>query len=457
MLFNSIPFLIFLFTYILSVFFFRNQWKNITISFSVFFYAYWNIYLCLLLVAEALFAWFIGRSIELTTVHKKKYLLIGLIFPLLILFIFKYYNFFTNDVLRIDFQNSIFTNIILPIGISFYTFQTVMYVVDVYKKKLSNIYLKDFLVFFLFFPHLTAGPLVRPNSFIPQIERGIVFNSKNFKTGILLILWGYFLKICISNNLAIYVNNVLNHLSEVNSSTMMIGSFFYSFLIYSDFAGYSLIAIGIAKIIGLNIPANFKNPFFSKSLTEFWHRWHISLSSFLKDYLYIPLGGNKFGLFKTCKNIFTVMLIGGLWHGASFNFIIWGALHGFFLCIEKINSYYFKINTKIRCLKKIYTFVLVTLIFIPFSIPNFESLLFYFKIINFTNIFDFSQIVEKFYVARNILLILILIFVESVIDKKKILVIRRSFFLYGFMLTMLLSLIISFGNFNESSFIYFQF
>jgi D-alanyl-lipoteichoic acid acyltransferase DltB (MBOAT superfamily) len=255
----------------------------------------------------------------------------------------------------------------------------------------------------------------------------------------------------------VYYHNVFNNLSEVNSPTIMMASFFYSFLIYSDFAGYSLIAIGIAKIIGLNIPANFNNPFFSKSLTEFWRRWHISLSSFLRDYLYIPLGGNKFGLLKTCKNILTVMIIGGLWHGASFNFIIWGTLHGFFLCVEKINSYYFKIDVKIRFIKKIYTFVLITLIFIPFSIPTFEKLLFYFKIINFESIFNFSQIVEKFYVVRNILLILILILVESLVNKKNFLHVRKSFFLYGFMLTMLISLIISFANFNESSFIYFQF
>lgn len=457
MLFNSIHFLIFLLSYLLSIFFFRNQWKNITIFFSVFFYGYWNVYLCILLIAEAFFIWLIGHLIQSTIVHKKKYLLIGLIFPLSILFIFKYYNFFINDVFRVELQNTILTNIILPIGISFYTFQAVMYVVDVYKKKLSNVSLKNFLVFFLFFPHLIAGPLVRPNSFIPQIEKGIFFSSKNLRTALLLILWGYFLKLCISNNLIIYVNNVLNHLTEVNSPTIMIGSFFYSFLIYSDFAGYSLIAIGIAKIIGLNIPANFNNPFFSISLTEFWRKWHISLSLFLRDYLYIPLGGNKFGLFTTCKNILIVMLIGGLWHGASFNFVIWGALHGIFLCAEKINSCYFKIDVKIKFIKRLYTFTLVTLIFIPFSIPTFEDLLLFFKLINFYDIFEFSQIVEKFYVVRNVLIIFILIFVETLIDKRKFLKIRKNFFLYGFLLIMLLSLIISFANFNETSFIYFQF
>jgi D-alanyl-lipoteichoic acid acyltransferase DltB (MBOAT superfamily) len=246
-------------------------------------------------------------------------------------------------------------------------------------------------------------------------------------------------------------------LTEVNSPTILVGSFFYSFLIYSDFAGYSLIAIGIAKIIGLNIPANFNNPFFSISLTEFWRKWHISLSLFLRDYLYIPLGGNKFGLLTTCKNILIVMLIGGLWHGASFNFIIWGMLHAIFLCAEKINSYYFKIDVKIKFIKRLYTFTLVTLIFIPFSIPTFKDLLLFFKLINFYDIFEFSQIVEKFYVVRNVLIILILIFVETLVDKRKFLEIRKNFFLYGFLLIILLSLIISFANFNETSFIYFQF
>lgn len=457
MLFNSIPFLIFLFTYLVSVFFFLNHWKNITIFFSLFFYSYWNIYFCLLLIMEALFAWFIGQLIQSTATHQKKYLLIGLIFPLLILFFFKYFNFFIDDILKIEFESKILTKIILPIGISFYTFQAIMYVVDVYSKKLQNVCLNDFLVFFLFFPHLIAGPLVRPNSFIPQIQKGIFFSLKNFRTALLLIFWGYFLKICISNNLSIYVNNVFDHLSDVSSSTIILGSFFYSFLIYSDFAGYSLIAIGIAKIIGLNIPTNFKNPFFSTSVTDFWRRWHISLSGFLRDYLYIPLGGNRFGLFTTCKNILTVMLIGGLWHGASLNFIIWGTLHGILLCIEKINNYYFKIDVKYNFIKKIYTFVLITILFIPFSIPSFDGLLFYFKILNLIDIFDFTQIVEKFYVTRNILLILILIFVESIFNKKTFLTLRANYFLYGFSLIMLLSLIISFANFHESSFIYFQF
>lgn len=266
-------------------------------------------------------------------------MLVGIILPLVILFIFKYFNFFINDVLKIKIQNTILTRIILPIGISFYTFQSIMYVVDIFKNKLSNISLKNFLVFYLFFPHLIAGPLVRPSSFIPQVNKGIFFNYKNLRTASILILWGYFLKLCVSNNLNVYVGNVFNHITEVNSATLLVGSFFYSFLIYSDFAGYSLIAIGIAKMIGLNIPANFNNPFLSVNLTEFWRRWHISLSKFLRDYLYIPLGGSKFGLIVNCRNILIVMFLGGLWHGASFNFIIWESYMVYYCALRKLINF----------------------------------------------------------------------------------------------------------------------
>ena len=457
MLFNSIPFLIFFTIYISSIFFIRNQWKIITIIFSIFFYAYWNFYFCFLLILEAIFTWLIGNLIQKKDKHKKKYLLTGLVVPLIILFIFKYFNFFVSDILRIELQNTIFINIILPIGISFYTFQSIMYLVDVYKDKLQDVSLKNFLVFFLFFPNLIAGPLVRPKSFIPQINSGIRFSYKNFTTGSLLILWGYFLKLCVSNNLNIYVGNVFNNILELNSSTLLISSFFYSFLIYSDFAGYSLIAIGIAKLLGLNVPANFNNPFLSQNITEFWRRWHISLSKFLRDYLYIPLGGNRYGLFATCRNIIIVMLLGGLWHGASFNFIIWGGLHGIAISLEKVNKNYFNININFTPLKRILTFFLVVIFFIPFGLPSFDSLILFWQQIKIFEILNVSQIVEKFYVIRNLILIIILLSIETFINKKYFLQIKKNSLLYGFTITILLSLIICFGNFNETTFIYFQF
>ena len=457
MLFNSIPFLIFFSVYIFLVFFFRFQWKNITIIFSLFFYAYWNVYLCSLLVAEALFTWIIGCLIESKTKHKKKFFIFGLAIPLLILFIFKYFDFFVSDILKIELQNTIFQNIILPIGISFYTFQAVMYIVDVYKKKLENISLPNFLVFFLFFPNLIAGPLVQPSSFIPQVIKGIYFSYKNFKTASIIILWGFFLKLCISNNFIIYVDKVINNLLEVNTPTLFVSSIFYTFLIYADFAGYSLIAIGIAKIIGLNIPSNFNSPFFSLSLTEFWRRWHISLSKFLRDYLYIPMGGNKFGLVSTCINIMFVMLLAGLWHGASLTFIFWGALHGLFLCLEKINKVYFNIDIKIEIFKRMYVFFLITAIFIPFSLPSLDHLLLFFKTFDFINILDFNQIIERFVVVKNTFLILLLLLTERLFNKKKIILVRNNSFLFGFLITILFNLIITIAKYDKTSFIYFQF
>ena len=334
MSFASLHFLIFLILYLILINIFKKKWKLISILFSLFFYSYWNLNLCILLIFSVLNTYIIGNLI-----HKKKnskqILITGIIISLSILFFFKYFNFFVSDLGSINLSNTIFSKIILPIGISFYTFQSISYLVDIYKKKIDPTNLKNLFIFIIFFPQLVAGPIVRASKLIPQIERGIKINLNNYKKGFMLILWGYFLKLCISNNLDAYVSSVYNFVGESNTPTLFITTIFYSFLIYADFCGYSLIAIGILKILGLNIPANFLRPYFSKNLTEFWRRWHISLSKFLRDYLYIPLGGNKNGFFNSLRNIVVVMTIGGLWHGASLNFILWGFLHGFFLSIEK--------------------------------------------------------------------------------------------------------------------------
>ena len=334
MSFASLHFLIFLILYLILINIFKKKWKLISILFSLFFYSYWNLNLCILLIFSVLNTYIIGNLI-----HKKKnskqILITGIIISLSILFFFKYFNFFVSDLGSINLSNTIFSKIILPIGISFYTFQSISYLVDIYKKKIDPTNLKNLFIFIIFFPQLVAGPIVRASKLIPQIERGIKINLNNYKKGFMLILWGYFLKLCISNNLDAYVSSVYNFVGESNTPTLFITTIFYSFLIYADFCGYSLIAIGILKILGLNIPANFLRPYFSKNLTEFWRRWHISLSKFLRDYLYIPLGGNKNGFFNSLRNIVVVMTIGGLWHGASLNFIFLGFLHGFFLSIEK--------------------------------------------------------------------------------------------------------------------------
>lgn len=455
MSFASLHFLIFLILYLILINIFKKKWKLISILFSLFFYSYWNLNLCILLIFSVLNTYIIGNLI-----HKKKnskqILITGIIISLSILFFFKYFNFFVSDLGSINLSNTIFSKIILPIGISFYTFQSISYLVDIYKKKIDPTNLKNLFIFIIFFPQLVAGPIVRASKLIPQIERGIKINLNNYKKGFMLILWGYFLKLCISNNLDAYVSSVYNFVGESNTPTLFITTIFYSFLIYADFCGYSLIAIGILKILGLNIPANFLRPYFSKNLTEFWRRWHISLSKFLRDYLYIPLGGNKNGFFNSLRNIVVVMTIGGLWHGASLNFILWGFLHGFFLSIEKIFK---KLNLKLNIsfLGTIYVFILVTILWIPFSISSFDDLKIFINVFKFNEIFNLSQIIEKFYVVQNIFLILILVILDKIFSRRNLIKIKNNYFILGLSLTLILGLIFTFGIFDEKKFIYFQF
>ena len=455
MSFASVHFLIFLILYLILINIFKKKWKIISILFSLFFYSYWNLNLCILLIFSVLNTYIIGNLI-----HKKKnskqILITGIIISLSILFFFKYFNFFLSDLGNINLSNTIFSKIILPIGISFYTFQSISSLVDIYKKKIDPTNLKNLFIFIIFFPQLVAGPIVRASKLIPQIERGIKINLNNYKKGFMLIMWGYFLKLCISNNLDAYVSSVYNFVGESNTPTLFITTIFYSFLIYADFCGYSLIAIGILKILGLNIPANFLRPYFSKNLTEFWRRWHISLSKFLRDYLYIPLGGNKNGFLNSLRNILIVMTIGGLWHGASLNFILWGFLHGFFLSIEKIfKKSSLKLN--ISFLGTIYVFILVTILWIPFSISSFDDLKTFINVFKLNEIFNLSQIIEKFYVVQNIFLILILIILDKIFSRRNLIKIKNNYFILGLSLTLILGLIFTFGIFDEKKFIYFQF
>ena len=454
MSFASFDFLIFLSLFFISIFFFNKHWKIVTILYSLFFYSYWNYLLCSLLVFTVLHTYVIGNLVSRNRISSKKYLFLGIFISLSVLFVFKYFNFFVSDIVNINLDGTVFERIILPIGISFYTFQSISYLVDIYYKKSEPTSLTNLFVFLCFFPQLIAGPIVRASKFIPQIKRGLNININNLKKGLLLILWGYFLKLCVSNNLDLYISSVYNYIDESNTPTLIISSLFYSFLIYADFCGYSSIAIGILKILGFNIPANFLTPYFSKNLTDFWRRWHISLSSFLKDYLYIPLGGSRKKLFFTLRNILIVMTLGGLWHGASLNFVIWGFFHGIILCLEKILK---NIKIKFLILRNIYTFILVSVLWIPFSLKDFTELKSYINIFKISEITNFSQIIEKFYVIQNFFIIVLLIFFDSLLTKKNFILIKNNYFFFGFSLIIIIGLILTFGIYDEKKFIYFQF
>lgn len=456
MSFASLDFLIFLAAYFFFINIFKNKWKIITILFSIFFYSYWNVLLCLLLIFTTLHTFIIGKLISKNKKTAKKFLILGLMLSLSVLFIFKYFDFFVNDLVNINLDGTIFAKIILPIGISFYTFQSMSYIIDIYKKKIEPTTLENLFVFICFFPQLVAGPIVRASNFIPQIKRGLDINLNNFKKGLILIMWGYFLKLCISNNLDAYVSTVYNHIDESNTPTLVLTSIFYSFLLYADFCGYSSIAIGILKVLGFNIPANFLTPYFSRSLTELWRRWHISLSHFLRDYLFFPLGGTKYGIIKTCRNLIIVMTISGLWHGASINFVIWGFLHGFFLAIERIIKE-IKINLNLYVLRNIYTFFLWTFLLIIFSLPDEKDLISYNSIFKISEIFYLNQIIEKFYVIQNLFLIFILVFLDYFLTKRNLIKIKNDNFSFGFSIMIMFGLLLTFGIFDEKKFIYFQF
>jgi D-alanyl-lipoteichoic acid acyltransferase DltB (MBOAT superfamily) len=268
---------------------------------------------------------------------RKKFLLLSLLFNLGLLFLLKYYNFFkySFEVLfahfYIVYKFPAF-DVLLPIGISFYTFKSLSYAIDVYRgDKPPERHLGFFALYVAFFPQLLAGPIERATRFLPQLYERFDFDYQRVVKGLRLILWGFFQKMVIADNLATLVDSVYKHPTDSQGLPLLVGTFFFAFQIYCDFSGYSDIAIGAAQVMGFKTMENFNHPYFSKSIAEFWRRWHISLSSWFRDYLYIPMGGNRVSVPRWYLNLFVVMLICGFWHGANYTFLVWGGLHGFYL------------------------------------------------------------------------------------------------------------------------------
>ncbi|WP_229736549.1 MBOAT family O-acyltransferase [Bizionia arctica] len=314
---------------------------------SYVFYAWWDWRFLSLIILSSFIDYQVGLNIyrAVSEKIKKRWLLVSLTANLGLLGVFKYYNFFAESFTDLTstigwHPNDLTLNIILPVGISFYTFQTLSYTIDIYREKLEPT--TDKIAFFTYialFPQLVAGPIERASNLLPQITTKRQFKKTFFKEGIVQIFVGLFRKIVIADTLGIYVDSVYGNLEIHDASTTILATIFYAFQIYYDFAGYSDMAIGSAKLIGFDFKQNFNLPYFSTSLTEFWRRWHMSLSFWLRDYLYISLGGNRKGIKITYRNLMLTMLLGGLWHGSSWNFIIWGCIHGLVLALEKyLNS-----------------------------------------------------------------------------------------------------------------------
>jgi alginate O-acetyltransferase complex protein AlgI len=340
MLFNSLEFLLFLPTvFLLYWFVFQRNLRvqNLLLLISSYvFYGWWDYRFLSLIFLSTVVDYFVGLKIYDSNDHKakKSYLWISIFFNLGLLGFFKYFNFFIDswiDLLgAIGYeQKSTWTlNVILPVGISFYTFQTMSYSLDIYHGKLKPT--KDFISFasfVSFFPQLVAGPIERASNLLPQILNSRVFKYEQGVQGLRLILYGMFKKVVIADSLAANVDTIFENYAVLNGGVLLLGLIYFSFQIYCDFSGYSDIAIGTSKLFGFELMSNFKFPYFSRDIGEFWRRWHISLSTWFRDYLYIPLGGSKGGKWLSIRNIFIIFIVSGFWHGANWTFIAWGIIH----------------------------------------------------------------------------------------------------------------------------------
>lgn len=302
------------------------------------FYGWWDWRFLGLIAISTLVDYLIGKliSIESRTHRRKLLLFISIALNLGLLGYFKYYNFFIENWVSawqsIGIESNVSSlNIILPVGISFYTFQTMSYIIDVYRNKIKHsTSLVNFAAFVAFFPQLVAGPIERATHLLPQFSVKRIFNYEYVVSGIYLIVWGLFKKIVIADTCATYVNVIFEDYEKMNSLSLFLGAVYFAFQIYGDFSGYSDIAIGTSKLLGFDLMQNFNKPYFSRNIAEFWRRWHISLSTWFRDYLYIPIGGSKGKLINQVRNIFVIFLVSGLWHGANWTFIFWGLLNALY-------------------------------------------------------------------------------------------------------------------------------
>lgn len=340
MLFNSLDFFIFLpvvFVLYWFVFYKKNQVQNLFILIaSYIFYGLWDWRFLFLILASTVVDFFIGQTIHAndSTSKRKAWLWVSVIFNIGLLGFFKYYNFFIGSwvdflsVFGYELKSTWTLQIILPVGISFYTFQTMSYSLDIYYKRLTPT--KNFIAFATFvsfFPQLVAGPIERASNLLSQITTKRIFNYTQCTEGLRLILWGLFKKVVIADSIAPIVDDIFLNYNDYSASTLILGVSLFSFQVYGDFSGYSDIAIGTAKLFGIELMSNFKFPTFSRNVAEYWQRWHVSLSTWFRHYVYIPLGGSRVSKLKSVRNIIIIFLVSGFWHGANWTFIVWGAIH----------------------------------------------------------------------------------------------------------------------------------
>jgi len=471
MLFNTIQFVFFLPLIVIFYYLIPQKYRWVLLlAGSYYFYMCWKVEYIFLILASTLIDYFSGIQIEKKKTKKGKlpFLILSLITNLGLLFAFKYFNFFSESFdllfqkINISYQFPLF-KVLLPVGISFYTFQTLSYTIDVYLgKQKAERHLGYFALYVSYFPQLVAGPIERFSRLTPQLKQYHKLSYKNIVNGLRLILYGLFIKMVIADNLAGIVDQIYSTPDNFSSLNIITGVFLYSFQIYGDFFGYSSIAIGSALMMGVNIMDNFKTPYLARNIAEFWQRWHISLSTWFRDYLYFPLGGNRVSQTRWLYNIFVVFVISGIWHGANWTFVFWGGLYGIVYIIEHIINKFskpkfsqksFSFGHIILALK---TFVLVTLIWVFFRSQNLNEAFHIFGLM-FKNI----DVNTAELVVSSMVWIMVLIFILSdlILYNKRFdsWINKLSFPLRWSIYSFFVFSIIVFSGVDDFPFIYFQF
>jgi D-alanyl-lipoteichoic acid acyltransferase DltB (MBOAT superfamily) len=481
-LFNSIDFAIFLPIVFFLYWFVCNRnlkVQNIFIVFaSYLFYGWWDWRFLGLIIFSTLLDYSIGNFLrnEERISRRKALLWVSVVVNLGFLGFFKYYNFFVDSFVNaFTFFGSTIDagslNIILPVGISFYTFQTLSYTIDVYKKELEPT--KDiiaFSAFVCFFPQLVAGPIERAVNLLPQISTKRNFDKTQITDGLKLMLWGFFKKLVIADSLSPIVNDIFNNSSDYSSTTLIIGAVFFAFQIYGDFSGYSDIAIGTSKLFGVELMSNFKFPYFSRNIGEFWRKWHISLSTWFRDYLYIPLGGSKGSQVSNIRNIFIIFIVSGFWHGANWTFVIWGLFHALLFLPSFITRTNRKFTGTINVLQSpktfildilrfLQTFVLVTIGWVFFRSESINQALLYLK----KMLFDFTADVyvhpSGYRMMDYFIMLICFVVFEYIIRNNE----RNPFYFkskalrFCLYVLMIFAIILFYDDGVDRSFIYFQF
>ena len=478
MLFNSIDFAIFLPVVFLIYWFVVSRNLKLQNAFllvaSYFFYGWWDWRFLSLIFVSSLVDFIVGQSLSRQQKPSKRKLLlaISIIVNIGFLGFFKYYNFFVESfidafsLMGASIKPGLLS-IILPVGISFYTFQTLSYTIDIYRKKLEPT--KDIIAFFAFvsfFPQLVAGPIERATNLLPQFYKKRTFDFAKASDGMRQILWGLFKKIVIADNCAFYVNDIFSNYQDYSGSTLVLGAFFFALQIYGDFSGYSDIAIGTARLFGINLMRNFAYPYFARDIAEFWRRWHISLSTWFRDYLYIPLGGSRGSKLNVVRNIFIIFIVSGFWHGANWTFLAWGFLHALYflpLMLLNVNRKNLDVAAAKRYLPSLrevasilLTFLLVTFAWIFFRAENITHAFDYIAGIFSSSILNTP---EKF--PLNILVLIFLLIIIEWLQRRKQHGLEIADYKIPFIVRWLIYytivVLIIIYNGEQQDFIYFQF